>query len=255
MPLGIPVTGYRKGVQLDSPPSHDVRPLKGGLTVATHVVSPPGNRSSSQRGAIGAPRQLETEAPSSSTRPWWEAGGDTASRVGRAGAPGAGERAPGSEARSLLPTTGGWVSSPVRAPLQTVARRRKWLHSFTLAWRIPWREEPGGLLFMGSQSRTRPTRLSSSSSQDQVWLLEGRNQLSEDPPGQPVHKDPQGDSCRPTFLWHSCFSYFRACRVSSPTAGMTRAVLRPPSTLPCTAVGGEAVSSVAGQAVCLLLRA
>ena len=24
-------------------------------------------------------------------------------------------------------------------------------HSSTLAWRIPWREEPGGLQFMGSQ--------------------------------------------------------------------------------------------------------
>ena len=28
-------------------------------------------------------------------------------------------------------------------------------HSSTLAWRIPWREEPGRLQSMGSQSRTR----------------------------------------------------------------------------------------------------
>ena len=28
-------------------------------------------------------------------------------------------------------------------------------HSSTLAWRIPWREEPGGVQSMGSQSRTR----------------------------------------------------------------------------------------------------
>ena len=28
-------------------------------------------------------------------------------------------------------------------------------HSSTLAWRIPWTEEPGGLQSMGSQSRTR----------------------------------------------------------------------------------------------------
>ena len=28
-------------------------------------------------------------------------------------------------------------------------------HSNTLAWRIPWREEPGRLQSMGSQSRTR----------------------------------------------------------------------------------------------------
>ena len=27
-------------------------------------------------------------------------------------------------------------------------------HSSILAWRIPWSEEPGGLQFMGSQSRT-----------------------------------------------------------------------------------------------------
>ena len=29
-------------------------------------------------------------------------------------------------------------------------------HSSILAWRIPWTGEPGGLQFMGSQSRTRP---------------------------------------------------------------------------------------------------
>ena len=28
-------------------------------------------------------------------------------------------------------------------------------HSSTLPWKIPWTEEPGGLLSMGSQSRTR----------------------------------------------------------------------------------------------------
>ena len=36
--------------------------------------------------------------------------------------------------------------------------------SSMLAWRIPETEEPGGLLSMGSQSRTRLKRLSSSSS-------------------------------------------------------------------------------------------
>ena len=35
-------------------------------------------------------------------------------------------------------------------------------HSSVLAWRIPWRGEPGGLLSMGLQSRTRLKRLSSS---------------------------------------------------------------------------------------------
>ena len=33
-------------------------------------------------------------------------------------------------------------------------------HSSILAWRIPWTEEPGGLLSMGSQSQTRLKRLS-----------------------------------------------------------------------------------------------
>ena len=28
-------------------------------------------------------------------------------------------------------------------------------HSSVLAWEIPWTEEPGGLQFVGSQSRTR----------------------------------------------------------------------------------------------------
>ena len=37
-------------------------------------------------------------------------------------------------------------------------------HSNVLAWRIPGTEEPGGLPSMGSQSRTRLKRLSSSSS-------------------------------------------------------------------------------------------
>ena len=30
-------------------------------------------------------------------------------------------------------------------------------HSSTLAWKIPWTEEPGRLQFMGSQSQTRPS--------------------------------------------------------------------------------------------------
>ena len=38
--------------------------------------------------------------------------------------------------------------------------------SSVLAWRIPGTGEPGGLLSMGSQSRTQLKRLSSSSSRD-----------------------------------------------------------------------------------------
>ena len=30
-------------------------------------------------------------------------------------------------------------------------------HSRTLAWKIPWTEEPGGLQSMGSQSQTQPS--------------------------------------------------------------------------------------------------
>ena len=37
-------------------------------------------------------------------------------------------------------------------------------HSSVLAWRIPGTEKPGGLQSMGSHSRTRLKRLSSSSS-------------------------------------------------------------------------------------------
>ena len=37
-------------------------------------------------------------------------------------------------------------------------------HSNTLAWKIPWTGEPGGLLSMGLPSWTRLKRLSSSSS-------------------------------------------------------------------------------------------
>ena len=37
-------------------------------------------------------------------------------------------------------------------------------HSSTLAWKMPWTEEPGRLPSMGSQSRTQLKRLRSSSS-------------------------------------------------------------------------------------------
>ena len=44
-------------------------------------------------------------------------------------------------------------------------------HSSVLAWRIPGTGEPGGLLSMASQSRTRLKRLSSSSKQQQLKNL------------------------------------------------------------------------------------
>ena len=44
-------------------------------------------------------------------------------------------------------------------------------HSSTLAWRIPGTGEPGGLLSMGSKSRTQLKQLSSSSSNQLLILL------------------------------------------------------------------------------------
>ena len=44
-------------------------------------------------------------------------------------------------------------------------------HSSILSWRIPGTEEPGGLLSMGSQSRTRLKQLSSSSSRDVMYTM------------------------------------------------------------------------------------
>ena len=47
-------------------------------------------------------------------------------------------------------------------------------HSSTLAWKIPWMEEPGGLPFMGvARGRTRLKRLSSSS----MWAQETDSKL------------------------------------------------------------------------------
>ena len=48
--------------------------------------------------------------------------------------------------------------------MQNILEKEMATHSSVLAWRIPGTGEPGGLLSMGSQSRTRLKRLSSSSS-------------------------------------------------------------------------------------------
>ena len=44
-------------------------------------------------------------------------------------------------------------------------------HSRILAWRIPWTEEPGGLKFIGSQSRTQLKRLSMHAYHRTILLL------------------------------------------------------------------------------------
>ena len=61
-------------------------------------------------------------------------------------------------------------------------------HSRTLAWRIPWTGEPGGLPSMGSQSRTRLKRLSSSSSR-KLWYRAGNSSVLWWPGGR--------EGCRP----------------------------------------------------------
>ena len=49
------------------------------------------------------------------------------------------------------------------------------IHSSTLAWKIPWMEEPGGLPSMGvTQSRTQLKQLSSSSKNTYCLAVELR---------------------------------------------------------------------------------
>ena len=62
-----------------------------------------------------------------------------------------------------------WTSSPAWGEGMAT-------HSSVLAWRIPGTGEPGGLPSLGSHSRTRLKRRSSSSSSP-AWTLEGALQL------------------------------------------------------------------------------
>ena len=54
--------------------------------------------------------------------------------------------------------------------LNTYVEKAMATHSSTLAWKIPWMEEPGRLQSMGSQSWTRLKRLSSSSSSSNTYV-------------------------------------------------------------------------------------
>ena len=54
-------------------------------------------------------------------------------------------------------------------------------HSSVLAWRIPGMGEPGGLLSLGSQSRTRLKRLSSSSSSGDAEVNENMDSVLKEP--------------------------------------------------------------------------
>ena len=48
-----------------------------------------------------------------------------------------------------------WPSNKLICCLVAKLEKTMATHSSTLAWRIPWTEEPGGLQSMGSQSRTQ----------------------------------------------------------------------------------------------------
>ena len=58
-----------------------------------------------------------------------------------------------------------YMKNCVKKVLMNSVEKAMATHSSTLAWKIPWMEEPGGLPSMGSQSRTRLKRLSSSSNE------------------------------------------------------------------------------------------
>ena len=66
-------------------------------------------------------------------------------------------RIPGGSVVKNLPASAGDTADAGSIPLgrEDPLEGGRATHSSTLAWRIPWTEEPGGLQFMGSQSQTR----------------------------------------------------------------------------------------------------
>ena len=85
-----------------------------------------------------------------------------------------------------------WLQSLVwEDPLE----KGKSAHSSILAWRIPWREEPGRQQSMGLQSQTRLKRLSMNSNLISyhvkfTWTLRGAQLLDQDPLGGCVPTSP-----------------------------------------------------------------
>ena len=62
------------------------------------------------------------------------------------------------------------------------------IHSSTLAWKIPWREEPDRLQSMGSQSRTRLTDFTSLHFSSVARLCQTHCEpMNHSTPGLPVH--------------------------------------------------------------------
>ena len=83
-------------------------------------------------------------------------------------------------------------------------------HSSTLAWRIPWREEPGRLQSMGSHSRTRLKRLSSSSSRSSLLAAMYETQVQFLGQEDPLEKE---------MATHSQYSYLEDSMVRRPCRG------------------------------------
>ncbi|XP_060274809.1 26S proteasome regulatory subunit 10B isoform X3 [Ovis aries] len=73
---------------------------------------------------------------------------------------------------AIVKLSDGFNGADLRNVCTEADRRRQMApHSSTLAWKIPWTEEPGRLQSMGSHSQTRLTRLSSSSSKPYMRSL------------------------------------------------------------------------------------
>ena len=72
----------------------------------------------------------------------------------KGGRPEDGHTCPRSQAclRDGAPSVGSWLCAekPSRASCSKVTEKAMAPHSSTLAWKIPWTEEPGGLQSMGS---------------------------------------------------------------------------------------------------------
>ena len=96
-------------------------------------------------------------------------------------------------------------------------------HSSTLAWKIPWMEEPAELQSMGSQSRTRLSdftftffsavciswpkywTFSISPSNEYSWLISFRTDWFDLLAVEGTLKSLQHNNLQASFLWHSTF--------------------------------------------------
>ena len=89
-------------------------------------------------------------------------------------------------------------------------------HSSTLAWRIPWTEEPGGLQSMGSQSQTRlkwqSTHVRAYFCDFPLWLPIGLWTLVSSHHCYTLFSSfTYRPYCRKTFLWFAIFYHHEQC--------------------------------------------